>query len=262
MPSWSIYWWPEGAPTYRVITLPLLSRLEDATFRDVTDAVGAVTTRLDRGAGRRVRITSVIHRVNNESAWLALRSIDSYLRSGGRVSVGLSDQMYLGFVTRAVVSGSTVMTTGGNVLPYDTPSLASGDYLRLERTGPDLTEIVKLSSISAGKTITISSGTNQGLGSGVAVRPLWTFPVAYMPAEDAASDTRWLSDERHPGLIWDMDLTLEERPGELFALYEGGLATETEIQRYGKKSLNQIVGEAVLLPQFGSSVQGPGGRYR
>lgn len=236
--AWTIYWWPEGAASWDSITLPLMSRVDDRTYRDVSDAVGAVMTRMDRGSGRRIRVTSKIHRINDETAWLQLLSLDSYLRAGGRISLGDSAAMYLGFCTTQVSAGQTVVRTGGSVLPYTTPSLSAGAYLRLEREGPDLVEVAKMASIVSSRTITLSAGVNQELGSLVAVRPYRTFPVLYMPAEQASSDDRWLSDERIPGLIYDLDLTLEERPAEVFALYDGGKSLASATQRVGQGALN------------------------
>jgi hypothetical protein len=264
--AWTVYWWPEGAGSWKSITLPLISTVEDRTYRDVIDAVGAVMTRLDRGSGRQIRITSRINRINDETTWLQLLSLDSYLRGGGRISLGQSDAMYLAFATTSIVAGQTAITTGGNVLPYDTPSLSSGDYLRLERYGPDLVDVAKLSAIVAGKSITLAAGLQQDLGSLVAVRPYRTFPVLYMPAEKAADDERWLADERHPGLIYDLDLLLEERPAEVFALYESGKSLASSSQRLGQGvvSLNRAI-EATggTVRKLGArSGKGAGGRWQ
>jgi hypothetical protein len=72
-----------------------------------------------------------------------------------------------------------------------------------------------------------------------------------MDATTANNSTRWLDDSRHPGLIFDMDLTLVELPWEVSAMLGGELATGNLQIGSGGLSINDTINST----DFGSSSQ-------
>jgi len=83
------------------------------------------------------------------------------------------------------------------------------------------------------------------------VRTQYTFPTLYMDATGSNGSTRWLDDTRHPGLIYEMDLTLVELPWEVAAMLSGELATGNLQIGSGGLSINQQISST----DFGSSTQ-------
>ena len=262
--AWRIYWYPEGAPTWSSITLPAVSRCEITQERDISDAVGRVATRLDRGGWRRVRITSVIHRINDEECWQGLQALEGYLRLGGRIALGPSNKMWLAFTTNSIAPGTSTLYLGGNVLSYDTASVGSTDYMLIQASDGRLSEVRKCSSVSAGSgSAILTVGLKQSLGLGAAVRPRYTFPVLYWPEDGAAASPLW-SDDRYPGLVYDLDLELEELPGEVFALAQTGkfLPGSSQVGRSGRLGLNEAVMQATGQRVRKGPTRGLGGRWQ
>jgi hypothetical protein len=262
--AWRIYWYPEGASTWSSITLPNVTRCEITQERDISDAVGRVATRLDRGGWRRVRITSTIHRINDEEAWQNLQTLEGYLRLGGRVAIGPSNKMFLGFSTNSLAPGNSTIYLGGNVLSYDSASIGSTDYLLVSSADGRLSEVRKCSSVAAGGTSAILTvGLKQALGLGAAVRSRYCFPVLYLPEDRAATSPIW-SDDRYPGLVFDLDLELEELPGEVFALAQTGkfLPSSTQSTRQGRLGLNEAIMQATGQVTRKGPSRGLGGRWQ
>ena len=246
MGTLTIYWWPEGAASWASIPLPYATALDDAPYRTCSDSVGAVASRLDRGGGRMVRLTTTLNEAKHAETLRELRGLVRYLQAGGRLSLGYDDQMYLGAVATPWVAGLGTVDTPGNVLTYGSPTHTSGDRWRAERLSPLLEEHLLLSSITTPgpfDRLIFSTPPQQELAQGALVRPWRCFPSLFLPESEARSTERILNDARNPGFTFDVDMTLQELPHELDALVTtaGQMAGANLTTDQGGKSLNDIV---------------------
>ena len=271
----SIFWYPAGATTFKTITLPHVSGVHVDQFRDVVDAEGLTMTRLDRGGGRIVTIRGRYSVASDEVAIRALQTLDSHLRSGGRIAFCLDSDK--AFMTRTVwpsYSGSSNLNVDANVLPFGSVTLATNDELVIQQTAPLRYERAKMSggptSASVGQNLPLSSPLFYEHPRHSIVRTQYTFPALYLDAAGANSSTSFLSDVRHPGIIFEMDLALVELPHEIESMVDAVLADANRQLGEGGASLDESVqsnvftGERpvyrpVTTDQFmGHFVRGPG----
>lgn len=241
-----IFWYPDGAAAFQTIQLPHVSAIAVAQFRDVADAEGNTMTRLDRGGGRLITIRGRYNTANHASVIRALQTLDSYLRYGGRIAYAHdSDKAWMAPLIRFGASGSTSVFTDSNVLPYSSAiTLANGDEIEFQVTNPLRYERAVIQSASAsgsGYFLTLSRGLYNQQPANTIVRTQYTFPSLYMDASTANSATRWLDDSRHPGLIYEMDLTLVELPYEVASMLGSSLATGFTQIGAGGFSINDTV---------------------
>lgn len=252
-----IYWYPDGASSFQVIQLPHVSAVAVAQYRDVVDAEGLTMTRLDRGGGRLITLRGRYNTANHANAIRALQSLDSYLRYGGRIAYAHdSDKAYMAATVRTARSGGSQLFTDSNVLPYvgGGVTLANGDEIEIQTTNPlryERAVVTGAVAYGSGYSLTLSRGLYAYQPQGAIVRTQFTFPTLYMDATTATSSSRWLDDSRHPGLIFDMDLTLVELPWEVSAMLGGELATGNLQIGSGGLSINDTINST----DFGSSSQ-------
>lgn len=225
-----IFWYPEGAASFQTIALPHVSAIAVAQYRDVTDAEGNSMTRLDRGGGRLITLRGRYNVANHANVIRALQSLDSYLRYGGRIAYAHdSDKAYMAPLVRTAGSGISTIFTGSHVLPYSSAiTLASNDEIEIQVTNPLRYESAVITAAIAygtGYSLTLGRGLYNEQPLNAIVRTRYTFPVLYMDATAANSASRWLDDSRHPGLIYEMDLTLVELPYEVAAMLDSTLAS-------------------------------------
>lgn len=228
----AFYWHPAGSPGYQFVELPHVSRVEREQFRSVIDTeTPQMMTRLDRGGGTDVRIVGSYSVRENAAAVRALMTLDSYLRSGGRVAFTSDDDLaYMSVTTFGARVGETVLYVDANALPFSSSVvLQSGADLLIQTPGPcPQYERVALSqgqtAYGTGHKLNLTAGLLNEFPPGSIVRWFRTFPILYLGESQSNSSDRWLSDVRYPGIVWDMDLTLTEQPGELAGLAQGGIA--------------------------------------
>ncbi len=241
-----IFWYPEGAASFQTIALPHVSAIAVSQYRDVADAEGLTMTRLDRGGGRLITPRGRYNVANHANVIRALQTLDSYLRYGGRIAYAHdSDKAWMAPLIRFGASGSTSVFTDSNVLPYSTAvTLANNDEIEFMVTNPLRFERAVISTAIAygtGYHLTLSRGLyNQQPNNGI-VRTQYCFPSLYMDARAANSPERWLDDSRHPGLIYEMDLTLVELPYEVASMLGSSLASGNYQIGAGGFSINDTV---------------------
>lgn len=272
MGSPSLYWYDLGASTFNTIGLPNLLRCDRQQFRDVVDAEGYMLARLDRGGGQLVRFAS---RLNPNTGDLpeihALMTLDSHLRSGGRVSlVGDSDTAFCSASVVPAAPGATSLVVSANVLPYG-GTLASGAEILIQTANPLHYEraILQADATVTGATVTLTLNTGllREVPEGSVVRQFRTFPTLYMDARTANSAERWLSDDQYPGRIYELDLTLVELPYEVAAIASGAglLADGTTTAEMGGQSTESLISQALTADQqrvtFRGAVRDPFGGW-
>jgi hypothetical protein len=254
MGSPTFYWTPDGAPYYKAVSLPNVQQISRAPYREVLDAEGSTMTRLDRGGGQLVNIRSRLNVANHAAIIRKLQTMDSHLRSGGRVSfLGDGTKGFCAVTSGASVSGDTKLTVEANALQYSNVSLVTGDEILIQLNAPLHYERAVLSAdqtaLGGRLQLTLSSGVYNEIPAGAVVRWWRCFPVLYMDASTANSPERWLRDERYPGLIYDLDLTLVELPAEVASVANSGdLANANLSIGQGGKTLNSLLSQR---PDFG-----------
>lgn len=225
-----IFWYPDGAASFQTIALPHVSAIAVSQYRDVADAEGLTMTRLDRGGGRLITLRGRYNVANHANVIRALQTLDSYLRYGGRIAyVHDSDKAWMAPLIRFGASGSTTVFTDSNVLPYSSGvTLANGDEIEFQVSDPLRYERAVIQSAIASGTgyfLTLSRGLYNQQPANTIVRGQYCFPSLYMDARAANSPERWLDDSRHPGLIYEMDITLVELPYEVASMLGSSLAS-------------------------------------
>jgi len=249
-----IFWYPAGATGFETITLPHVSGVHVDQFRDVVDAEGLTMTRLDRGGGRIVTIRGRYNVAANETAIRGLQTLDSHLRSGGRIAFCLdSDKAFMSRTVWPSYSGTSNLNVDANVLPFGSVTLATDDELLIQQTAPLRYERAALS----GSPTTATVGQNLPLKRALyyehprhtIVRTQYTFPSLYMDAAAANSPTSFLSDVRHPGIIFELDLSLVELPHEIESMVDAVLATGNKQLGEGGTSLDGAVQSNVFTGQ-------------
>lgn len=225
-----IFWYPDGAAAFQTIALPHVSAIAVSQYRDVADAEGLTMTRLDRGGGRLITLRGRYNVANHANVIRALQTLDSYLRYGGRIAyVHDSDKAWMAPLIRFGASGSTTVFTDSNVLPYSSGvTLANGDEIEFQVSDPLRYERAVIQSASPSGTgyfLTLSRGLYNQQPANTIVRGQYCFPSLYMDARAANSPERWLDDSRHPGLIYEMDITLVELPYEVASMLDSSLAS-------------------------------------
>jgi hypothetical protein len=251
------YWYPEGATSFETIQLPHVSAVAVAQFRDVVDAEGLTMTRLDRGGGRLVTIRGRYNTANHANVIRALQTLDAYLRYGGRVAFAIdSAKAYMAPLVMTALPGTQQIFTDANVLPFTAGgvTLANNDEIEIQVTNPlryERAVVTSAVATTSGYNLTLGRGLYNFQPQNAIVRTQYTFPTLYMDATGSNGSTRWLDDTRHPGLIYEMDLTLVELPWEVAAMLSGELATGNLQIGSGGLSINQQISST----DFGSSTQ-------
>lgn len=225
-----IFWYPDGAAAFQTIALPHVSAIAVSQYRDVADAEGLTMTRLDRGGGRLITLRGRYNVANHANVIRALQTLDSYLRYGGRIAyVHDSDKAWMAPMLAGRNSGSNNVSVETNVLPYTTSvTLESGDEIEFQVSNPLRYERAVIDTVlttSYGHYLTLSRGLYNQQPANTIVRTQYCFPSLYMDARAANSPERWLDDSRHPGLIYEMDLTLVELPYEVASMLGSSLAS-------------------------------------
>lgn len=258
-----IWWYDRGTLTFNNVGLPNLIRCDRQQFRDVADAEGWRVSRLDRGGGQLVRIQSRLNTVDDIDEIRALQTLDSHLRSGGKISfAGDTGVVFCGATVAPAAPGDTTLVVSTTVLPYGTATLSTGDELLIQTLNPLHYERAVLSADQSLNrftlTLTLSTGLLREVPEGSVIRQFRTFPALYMDARSATSPERWLSDERYPGRIYEMDLTLVELPYEVSALTSGVgvLGSGTTRLDMGGDSLESVISKGLAQIPERVSYQG------
>ncbi len=225
-----IWWYDRGQTSPTKLTLPYLIRCERQPFRNVVDAEGWQMARHDRSGGQLVRIVSRLNTADHLADIRLLQTLDTHLRSGGRVAfAGDQAVVYAGRTRAPAKAGDTTLNVTASFLPFGTSTLSSGDELLIQTLQPLHYERNVLSADQAasgtGYSLALSVGLTRDVPEGSIIRQFRTFPVLYMDARTANSPDRWLADDRYPGRIFEMDLTLTELPYEVAALADAQLAS-------------------------------------
>ena len=249
-----IFWYPAGATSFQTITLPHVSGVHVDQFRDVVDAEGLTMTRLDRGGGRIVTIRGRYNVAANEAAIRSLQTLDSHLRAGGRIAFCLDSDK--AFMTRTVwpsYTGTATLNVDANVLPFGTVTLAADDELVIQQTSPLRYERAALSgsptAAPVGQNLPLKRNLFYEHPRHSIVRTQYTFPALYMDAAAATSSTSFLSDVRHPGIVFEMDLSLVELPHEIESMVDAVLATGSRQLGEGGASIDEAVQSNVFSGQ-------------
>tara|TARA_R110001592_G_scaffold73642_1_gene224542 strand:+ start:95 stop:940 length:846 start_codon:yes stop_codon:yes gene_type:complete len=241
-----IYWYPAGSLVFETITLPHVSAVNVSQFRDVVDAEGPTMARLDRGGGRIVTIRGRYNVASHSEAIRGLLSLDSHLRAGGRIAFALdSDRMFASRLVFPAFSGKSSLNVDVNALPFETTTLVANDELLIQQTMPLRYERVAMSgnatAASIGFVLPLKRNLYYEHPPHTIVRSQYAYPALYMDAAGANSPTSFISDERHPGLIYDMELTLVELPLEIELLVDATLGTSNRQLGEGGVSLDDAV---------------------
>lgn len=247
-----IYWYPAGATGFETINLPHVSAVNVSQFRDVVDAEGLTMARLDRGGGRIVSIRGRYSFANHAEVIRGLQTLESHLRSGGRIAFALdSEKMYASrLISRSLTGQTSIRVDAKNALPFSTVTLNSADQLLLQQTSPLRYERVKIqgtvTTVTSSRLIPLSRGLYYEHPTHTIVRTEYSFPALYMDAAASNSPTSFLSDERHPGLIFELDVSLVELPHEIESLVDATLATGNRQRGEGGASLNEAIKDNVF----------------
>ena len=250
-----IYWYPAGALSFQTIVLPYVSAVNVAQFRNVIDAEGLTMSRLDRGGGRIITIRARYNVAEHHEAIRGLLTLDSHLRSGGRIAFGLdSDKMY---ASRLLIPGftgrNTINVDANNALTFGTVTLSVNDELLLQQTAPLRYERVALSSgpstAALGQVLTLKRNLYYEHPKHTIVRTQYCYPALYLDAAGSNSPTSWISDTRHPGIIYDLDLSLVELPHEIESLVDSTLADGNRQIGEGGVPIEEAVQSGVFTGQ-------------
>ena len=253
-----IFWYPAGSLSFETIVLPHVSAVNVSQFRDVVDAEGPTMARLDRGGGRIINIRGRYNVANHSNAIRGLLSLDSHIRAGGRIAFALDvEKMYASRLVFPAFSGKSSLNVDVNALPYTSPSLVINDELLIQQTSPLRYERVAMSGNATAASIGFSLPLKRNLyyehPKHTIVRSQYCFPALYLDAAGANSPTTWISDARHPGLIYDLDITLVELPREVELVIDAVLANGNRQLGEGGVTPNMAVTEGAFqstLPQY------------
>lgn len=252
--SWgAFYYYPPGASSFTTITIPRMTKLDPQPFRRVIDATSlGGCKRLDMGGGRRVRVHIKALAVSAHETFIRqMKTLETYLRAGGRVALAPVDGAWGSWTTTAVTAQDTVIFTIGSQFPYQSsPSIPSGTEITVE--GPasnyqqEFLEVNTVQAAGSGTQITPTSAVSQTFGEPTFVRNSSFFPCLYLD-ESEASDGEWFTNERNH--LYEVDITLIENPGEIAALQAtaSSLASSALKVENGGLSINGAVnkGKAV-----------------
>ena len=253
-----IYWYPAGSLAFETIVLPHVSAVNVSQFRDVVDAEGPTMARLDRGGGRIITIRGRYNVASHSTAIRGLLSLDSHIRAGGRIAFALDvEKMYASRLVFPAFSGKSSLNVDVNALPYTSPSLVINDELLIQQTSPLRYERVAMSGNATAAPIGFNLPLKRNLyyehPKHTIVRSQYCFPALYLDAAGANSPTTWISDARHPGLIYDLDITLVELPREVELVIDAVLANGNRQLGEGGVTPNMAVTEGAFqstLPQY------------
>ena len=253
-----IFWYPAGSLSFETIVLPHVSAVNVSQFRDVVDAEGPTMARLDRGGGRIINIRGRYNVANHSNAIRGLLSLDSHIRAGGRIAFALDvEKMFASRLVFPAFSGKSNLNVDVNALPYTSPSLVINDELLIQQTSPLRYERVAMSGNATAASIGFSLPLKRNLyyehPRHTIVRSQYCFPALYLDAAGANSPTTWISDARHPGLIYDLDITLVELPREVELVIDAVLANGNRQLGEGGVTPNMAVTEGAFqstLPQY------------
>jgi hypothetical protein len=255
-----IFWYPAGSSSFQVISLPHVSGVHVDQFRDVVDAEGLTMTRLDRGGGRIVTIRGRYSVASNEAAIRGLQTLDSHLRAGGRIAFVLdSDKAFMSRTVWPAYTGIASINVDVNVLPFGTTTLATNDELVIQQTAPLRYERVAIASTPTaapiGQVLPLKRNLYYEHPRHSVVRTQYCFPSLYMDAAAATSSTSFLSDVRHPGIIFEMDLSLVELPHEIESMVDAVLATGDRQLGEGGTSIDEAVQSNVFAGERSATRQ-------
>tara|TARA_R100001440_G_scaffold7515_1_gene14695 strand:+ start:4604 stop:5446 length:843 start_codon:yes stop_codon:yes gene_type:complete len=251
----TIFWYPAGSYTFKTIALPHVSAVNVSQFRDVVDAEGLTMTRLDRGGGRIVTIRGRYNFAAHAATIRALQTLNSHLRSGGRIAFVLdSDKAFMSRLVFPGFSGKSTINVDVNALPFGAVTLASGDELLIQQTSPLRYERCVISGTPTASTI----GQNLPLSANLfyehprhtVVRTEYCFPSLYLDAAGSNSPSAWLSDVRHPGLVYDLDINLVELPNEIESMVDAVLADANRQLGDGGSTINEAVQSSVFVSDY------------
>jgi len=250
-----IYWYPAGSLAFETIILPHVSAVNVSQFRDVVDAEGPTMARLDRGGGRIITIRGRYNVASHSTAIRGLLSLDSHIRAGGRIAFALDhEKMYASRLVFPAYSGKSSLNIDVNALPFETTTLVANDELLIQQTSPLRYERVAMSSNATAASIGFVLPLKRGLyyehPPHTIVRSQYCFPALYLDAAGANSPTTWISDARHPGLIYDLDITLVELPREVELVVDAVLANGNRQLGEGGVTPNMAVTEGAFQSTF------------
>jgi len=250
-----IFWYPAGSLSFETIVLPHVSAVNVAQFRDVVDAEGPTMARLDRGGGRIINIRGRYNVANHSTAIRGLLSLDSHIRAGGRIAFALDvEKMFASRLVFPAYSGKSNLNVDVNALPYTSPSLVINDELLIQQTSPLRYERVAMSGNATAASIGFNLPLKRNLyyehPRHTIVRSQYCFPALYLDAAGANSPTTWISDARHPGLIYDLDITLVELPREVELVIDAVLANGNRQLGEGGVTPNMAVTEGAFQSTF------------
>ena len=244
--------------SFETIVLPHVSAVNVSQFRDVVDAEGPTMARLDRGGGRIITIRGRYNVASHSTAIRGLLSLDSHIRAGGRIAFALdADKMYASRLVFPGFSGKSNLNVDVNALPFTTTTLVINDELLIQQTSPLRYERVAMSGNATAASIGFNLPLKRNLyyehPKHTIVRSQYCYPALYLDAAGANSPTTWISDARHPGLIYDMDLTMVELPREVELVVDAVLANGNRQLGEGGVTPNMAVTEGAFqstLPQY------------
>lgn len=227
--SAALYYYARGKTGFSTISLSRISDLAITEGRAVADVapLSGVMKRADRGGFRDVSIIS--ERITDAATIRQLRTLESHLRSGGRIAFALdTDKAYALYSTQALTATATgfAVSSSSGAFPFNTSAaLVAGDEITIEDYNPDQRrEVNRFDSIS-GRTVTVQDALSYSYADGAILRHEGFFPVLFQPEDVSRSGSILTSDHRRN---WTLDLSLRELPGELAAcrVYAGQLAGE------------------------------------
>ena len=241
--------------SFETIVLPHVSAVNVSQFRDVVDAEGPTMARLDRGGGRIITIRGRYNVASHSTAIRGLLSLDSHIRAGGRIAFALDvEKMYASRLVFPAFSGKSSLNVDVNALPYTSPSLVINDELLIQQTSPLRYERVAMSGNATAASIGFNLPLKRNLyyehPKHTIVRSQYCFPALYLDAAGANSPTTWISDARHPGLIYDLDITLVELPREVELVIDAVLANGNRQLGEGGVTPNMAVTEGAFQSTF------------
>jgi hypothetical protein len=228
-----IWYYPPGASGPKEIDFGRkVSSLDLQFTRSVSDAVplGGSSLRHDRGGTRRVRIAA--ERLVSAALINELRSLETHLLAGYAIAFVVDkDRAWGSWATSAPSAGAITIGHGGNAFTAfnSSATLVSGNVVSVESPNPEYRyELVTVDTITSG-SLALSTAIRGDFGiEPVFVRWADFFPTLRLP-QDRIGSTILTTDRR---LNWSLDLTLEERPGDIEALYEEAEALLVQGQNY------------------------------
>lgn len=247
MGSPSIYWYPAGWSTLKVITLPRLTRLEEVPQPQLQTLPTASLGMVQVAAGIRRQWRFTMERVSmltsaGRATWREMQGVVSYLQMGGVIGISTDHaKSYAGYPAGGVSPGDSHVVWRGNAFsPWNSSAAPSaGDDLVIEQAPMyGLSECHKVGAFT-NTTISLSGSTINfdNVNRSILIRNAGFFPALRMPSDRL---TTAITNEH--GIIFSLELILEMdaaiyAPVEAYGLADLGLGGTDGVQYQAGGSL-------------------------